>query len=46
VRYPKIPQWFGGGPPPGGPWVAEEKVHGAHLALVSDGRTTRAAGRR
>ncbi|MEO3822685.1 RNA ligase family protein [Actinomadura sp. B10D3] len=26
--------------------MAEEKVHGAHLALVSDGRTARAAGRR
>ncbi|GAA3982304.1 hypothetical protein GCM10023085_75690 [Actinomadura viridis] len=44
--YPKIPQRFGDGPLPGGIWVAEEKVHGAHLALVSDGRTTRAAGRR
>ncbi|MFC5749171.1 RNA ligase family protein [Actinomadura rugatobispora] len=44
--YPKIPQRFGDGPLPGGTWVAEEKVHGAHLALVSDGRTARAAGRR
>ncbi|MFF3669960.1 RNA ligase family protein [Microtetraspora malaysiensis] len=44
--YPKIPQRFGDGPLPGGSWVAEEKVHGAHLALVSDGRTARAAGRR
>lgn len=44
--YPKIPQRFGDGALPGGVWVAEEKVHGAHLALVSDGRTTRAAGRR
>ncbi|XVQ09412.1 RNA ligase family protein [Spirillospora sp. CA-255316] len=44
--YPKIPQRFGDGPLPGGIWVAEEKVHGAHLALVSDGRTARAAGRR
>ncbi|MFE9100987.1 RNA ligase family protein [Actinomadura geliboluensis] len=44
--YPKIPQRFGDGPVPGGSWVAEEKVHGAHLALVSDGRTARAAGRR
>ncbi|MGK5557729.1 RNA ligase family protein [Actinomadura kijaniata] len=44
--YPKIPQRFGDGPLPGGGWVAEEKVHGAHLALVSDGRTARAAGRR
>lgn len=44
--YPKIPQRFGDGPLPGGSRVAEEKVHGAHLALVSDGRTARAAGRR
>jgi Rnl2 family RNA ligase len=44
--YPKIPQRFGAGALPGGSWVAEEKVHGAHLALVSDGRTARAAGRR
>ncbi len=44
--YPKIPQRFDDGPVPGGSWVAEEKVHGAHLALVSDGRTARAAGRR
>ncbi|GAA1533266.1 hypothetical protein GCM10009678_14520 [Actinomadura kijaniata] len=46
MGYPKIPQRFGDGPLPGGGWVAEEKVHGAHLALVSDGRTARAAGRR
>jgi Rnl2 family RNA ligase len=46
VWYPKIPQRFGDGPLPGGSWVAEEKVHGAHLSLVSDGRTTRAGGRR
>ncbi|WP_433222232.1 RNA ligase family protein [Microtetraspora malaysiensis] len=46
VWYPKIPQRFGDGPLPGGSWVAEEKVHGAHLALISDGRTARAAGRR
>ncbi|WP_372509025.1 hypothetical protein [Actinomadura madurae] len=26
--------------------MAEEKVHGAHFALVSNGRTARAAGRR
>ncbi|WP_283137206.1 RNA ligase family protein [Rhizohabitans arisaemae] len=44
--YPKIPQRFGDGLPAGGSWVAEEKVHGAHLALVSDGRTAQAAGRR
>lgn len=44
--YPKIPQRFGDGTLPGGSWLAEEKVHGAHFALVSDGRTTRAAGRR
>ncbi|ROO87304.1 Rnl2 family RNA ligase [Actinocorallia herbida] len=46
MRYPKIAQRFGEGALPGGAWVAEEKVHGAHLALVSDGRTVRAAGRR
>ncbi|MFG2000979.1 RNA ligase family protein [Spirillospora sp. NPDC048911] len=46
VWYPKIPQRFGDGPLPGGSWVAEEKVHGAHFALVSDGRTAKAAGRR
>ncbi|WP_051761060.1 RNA ligase family protein [Herbidospora cretacea] len=44
--YPKIAQRFGDGPLPGGIWVAEEKVHGAHFALVSDGNTTRPAGRR
>ncbi|GLX99616.1 RNA ligase family protein [Herbidospora sp. NBRC 101105] len=44
--YPKIAQRFGDGPLPGGIWVAEEKVHGAHFALVSDGTTTRPAGRR
>ncbi|MFI0352894.1 RNA ligase family protein [Actinomadura sp. 9N407] len=46
MSYPKIPQRFGDRPLPGGNWVAEEKIHGAHLALVGDGRTARAAGRR
>ncbi|WP_026411040.1 RNA ligase family protein [Actinomadura oligospora] len=46
MSYPKIPQRFGDGPLPGGSWVAEEKVHGAQLVLLSDGRTTRAASRR
>ncbi|MBA9001612.1 RNA ligase family protein [Thermomonospora cellulosilytica] len=46
MRYPKIPQKFGDGPVPGGVWVAEEKVHGANLAIVTDGERARAASRR
>ncbi|MBB2911512.1 Rnl2 family RNA ligase [Streptosporangium becharense] len=44
--YPKISQRWSDGPARAGMWVAEEKVHGAHLALVTDGVRTRAARRR
>lgn len=44
--YPKLAERFTGRTLPGGPWIAEEKVHGANLAVRSDGRVSRAASRR
>ncbi|GAA2873160.1 hypothetical protein GCM10010517_33660 [Streptosporangium fragile] len=45
-RYPKIAERWSDQPERGGTWVAEEKVHGANFALVSDGERTWPASRR
>ncbi|MBD0691902.1 RNA ligase family protein [Streptomyces sp. CBMA123] len=44
--YPKIPAKGRPGAPGAREWIAAEKVHGAHFAVVCDGTTVRAAKRR
>ncbi|MFE6055203.1 RNA ligase family protein [Kitasatospora sp. NPDC056446] len=44
--YPKIPARGRSGGPGGREWVAAEKVHGAHFAVVCEGTSVRAAKRR
>lgn len=43
--YPKIPTRHDG-PSPSGEWIATEKIHGAHLALATDGRVVRIGKRK
>ncbi|MFJ9842195.1 RNA ligase family protein [Kitasatospora sp. NPDC101155] len=44
--YPKIPARGRSGAPGGREWIAAEKVHGAHFAVVCEGGSVRAAKRR
>ncbi|MFH8381867.1 RNA ligase family protein [Kitasatospora sp. NPDC018058] len=44
--YPKIPARGRSGVPAGREWIAAEKVHGAHFAVVCEGDSIRAAKRR
>ncbi|GAA0947883.1 RNA ligase family protein [Nonomuraea longicatena] len=44
--YPKMPRRAGPTPPSGGRWVATEKIHGAHLAVVCTEESVRPAKRR
>lgn len=46
AAYPKMARRGGPVSSMSGGWVATEKVHGAHLAIVCDGACTRAAKRR
>ncbi|WBP86636.1 RNA ligase family protein [Kitasatospora cathayae] len=44
--YPKIPARGASGAPGSREWIATEKVHGAHFAVVCDGASVRPAKRR